>query len=377
MLCDWLVTGQVVAPKPAHTVRDQKHVVKGGKITVLTADQACERLDSIDITPLAAHTPAKQKVIIHEMPLGVASDWDTFAQACNVTFMCSHANVSAERLRSHVRFFAAYLEGAKVAQCAVAFRRFGKTREIGRFVDGMQLLPEYAALWGQIMQGMLRILGPGRYYYGTEWSIEEDRTNDLTALHGITIQTVFPYVIHGVDFSRWPSWEAYRQAISNNARRNAAKALKSDPKVEILIDYGSRTILDTIPFMRMRSRMRHRKGLDFNVLEQAMRYVTRMLLMRKHGYTARVVHLGKVVSYFCGIDFGRHTFYTYGASAPEKNGASWLLILDMLQRSWKPGGKFLMGQAETDAGRDNLFLFRQHCRVSDFPSAIVRFTYEP
>jgi hypothetical protein len=351
--------------------------VKGGKTTVLTAEQACELLDRIDITPLAAHTPAKQKVIIQEVPLAVASDWDTFAQACNVTFMCSHANVSAERLRSHVRFFAAYLEVTKVAQCAVAFRRFGRTRHIGRFVDGMQLLPEYATLWGHVMQGMLRILGPGRYYYGTEWSIEEDRTNDLTALHGITIQTVLPYVTHGVDFSRWPSWEAYRQAISNNARRNAAKALKSDPKTEILINYGSRTILDTIPFMRMRSLMRYRKGLDFNVLEQAMRYITRMLLMRKHGYTARVVHLGKVVSYFCGIDFGRHIFYTYGASVPEKNGASWLLILDMLQRSWKPDGKFLMGQAETGAGRDNLFLFRQHCRVSDFPGAILRFTYEP
>jgi hypothetical protein len=36
-----------------------------------------------------------------------------------------------------------------------------------------------------------------------------------------------------------------------------------------------------------------------------------------------------------------------------------------------------MGQAETGAGQDNLFLFRQHCRVSDFPGAIVRFTYEP
>jgi hypothetical protein len=316
-------------------------------------------------------------VLVQEVRLAVVSDWDTFAQACNVTFMCSRANVSAERLRSHVRFFEAYLEGEKVAQCAVAFRRFGKTRDVGRFVDGMQLLPEYATLWGQVMQGILGILGPGRYFYGTEWSIEEARTNGLTALHGITIQTVFPYVTHGVDFSRWPSWEAYRRAISNNARRNAAKALKTDPKTEILIYHGIKTIIVTLPFMRMRSLVRYRKGLDFNVLEQTMRYVTRMLLMRERGYTARVVHLGKVVSYFCGIDFGRHTFYTYGASMPDKTGAAWLLILDMLQRSWKPGGKFLMGQAETGAGRDNLFLFRQHCRVSDFPGAIVRFTYEP
>ena len=116
---------------------------------MLTAEQACE----LDIMLLAAHAPAKEKVIIQEVRLAVVSDWDTFAQACNVTFLCSRANVSAERLRSHVRFFEAYLEGAKVAQCAVAFRRFGKTRDIGRFVDGMQLLPEYAALWGQIMQG--------------------------------------------------------------------------------------------------------------------------------------------------------------------------------------------------------------------------------
>ena len=358
-------------------MRDQKHVIKGGETKVLTAEQTSERPDRIDITPLAAHTPAKQKVIVHEVPLTVASDWDTFAQACNVTFMCSHANVSAERLRSHVRFFAAYLEGTKVAQCAVAFRRFSRTHDIGRFVDGMQLLPKYATLWGRVMQEMLRILGPGRYYYGTEWSIEGDRTNDLKALHGITIQTALPYVTHAVDFSRWPSWEAYRQAISNNARRNAAKAMKVDPKAEILISYGIKSILHTIPFIRMRSQTRYRKGLDFNVLEQAMRYVTRMLLMRKRGYIARVVHLGKVVSYFCGIDFGRHTFYTYGASVPQKNGASWLLVLDIMQRSWKPDGKFLMGQAETGAGQDNLLLFRHHCRVSDFPGAIVRFTYEP
>ena len=226
-----LVTGRVVATNSAHSVRGPKHVVKGGKITVLTAEQTRELLDNIDITPLAAaHAPTRRKVIIQEVPLAAASDWDAFAQACNVTFLCSRANVSAERLRSHVRFFVAYLEGAKVAQCAVAFRRFGKTRDTGRFVDGMQLLPEYGTLWGQIMQGMLRILGPGRYYYGTEWSIEEDRTNDLTALHGITIQTVLPHVTHGVDFSRWPNWEAYRRAISNNVTTQCSEGIEDRSK---------------------------------------------------------------------------------------------------------------------------------------------------
>jgi site-specific recombinase XerD len=35
MLFDWLVTGQVVATNPAHSVRGPKHVVKTGKTTVL------------------------------------------------------------------------------------------------------------------------------------------------------------------------------------------------------------------------------------------------------------------------------------------------------------------------------------------------------
>jgi site-specific recombinase XerC len=40
MLFDWLVTGQVVATNPAHSVRGPKHVVKTGKTTVLDAEQA-------------------------------------------------------------------------------------------------------------------------------------------------------------------------------------------------------------------------------------------------------------------------------------------------------------------------------------------------
>src|SRR5208337_1348741 len=48
MLFDWLVTGQVVATNPAHSVRGPKHVVKTGKTTVLDAEQARRLLDSID-----------------------------------------------------------------------------------------------------------------------------------------------------------------------------------------------------------------------------------------------------------------------------------------------------------------------------------------
>jgi integrase/recombinase XerD len=52
MLFDWLVTGQVVAMNPAHSVRGPKHVVRRGKTPVLTADEARTLLDSIDTTTL-------------------------------------------------------------------------------------------------------------------------------------------------------------------------------------------------------------------------------------------------------------------------------------------------------------------------------------
>jgi site-specific recombinase XerD len=52
MLFDWLVTGQIVATNPAHSVRGPKHVVKTGKTTVLDAEQARRLLDSIDVSTI-------------------------------------------------------------------------------------------------------------------------------------------------------------------------------------------------------------------------------------------------------------------------------------------------------------------------------------
>jgi site-specific recombinase XerD len=49
MLFDWMVLGQVVKTNPAASVRGPRHVVKRGKTPVLTADQARQLIDSIDI----------------------------------------------------------------------------------------------------------------------------------------------------------------------------------------------------------------------------------------------------------------------------------------------------------------------------------------
>ncbi|MCA9211563.1 MAG: tyrosine-type recombinase/integrase [Planctomycetales bacterium] len=53
MLYDYLVTGQIVPFNPAAAVRGPKHVVKKGKTPVLTADEARQLIDSIDVSTIA------------------------------------------------------------------------------------------------------------------------------------------------------------------------------------------------------------------------------------------------------------------------------------------------------------------------------------
>jgi site-specific recombinase XerD len=52
MFFHWLVTGQLLAVNPAASVRGPKHVVKKGKTPVLSAQEARNLLNSIDITTL-------------------------------------------------------------------------------------------------------------------------------------------------------------------------------------------------------------------------------------------------------------------------------------------------------------------------------------
>lgn len=52
MLFDWLVLGQIVPSNPAASVRGPKHVVRKGLTPVLTAEEARQLLDAIDVTKL-------------------------------------------------------------------------------------------------------------------------------------------------------------------------------------------------------------------------------------------------------------------------------------------------------------------------------------
>jgi hypothetical protein len=58
MLFDWLVIGHVIDVNPAHAVRGPKYIVRKGKTSVLTAEEARELLDSI---PLVRNVGRRRK----------------------------------------------------------------------------------------------------------------------------------------------------------------------------------------------------------------------------------------------------------------------------------------------------------------------------
>jgi hypothetical protein len=335
-------------------------------------------MDIVSDAFIARDKSQARTVRVTETRLCSKQEWNAFAESCNATYLSSYGHVFSERLRRRVRVFAAYVDDTKIAQCAISFGRF-RGRTDGQFIDALQLLPSYESYWEQVMQAVLDVSGPGRYRYGSKWSIEPPRAKQFAILGGISVECVAAYNVQVVEFAQWPSWEAYERAVSLNARRNAAKALKSDPTATITVNHGRKAVADVVPLIRMKFAVRRRKGLnDANMYISAARYIMRTLLMNERSYTGKVTHLGRAAAYFSGVDFGLDTYYLDGASLPDNGGAAWLLMLKMLRRAWRANGKVFISMYEPGsdwAGKDNILLSRQHLRVTEYPCEVVTYQY--
>ena len=171
--------------------------------------------------------------------------WDTFAAKCGASFRCAHGALAAWQLSNSMFFRLRLFEiyggefGGKIGQCAVAV-----SRKQSYFIDGIQLSPGDEALWEASMTAVLGRLGPGRYRYGSPWSIEKAREQGLQLLRNVSVEVVESHVVQGVDFNRWKSWDDYIGAVSNNARRNAKKARIRFPALQIRVNRG---LVDTSP----------------------------------------------------------------------------------------------------------------------------------
>ena len=86
-LFDWLVAGQVIPVNPASSVRGPSHVVKRGKTSVLSPEEARRILDAIDVS---SHTGLRDRALIGLMVFSFARVGAALAMKVEDVFVQEH-----------------------------------------------------------------------------------------------------------------------------------------------------------------------------------------------------------------------------------------------------------------------------------------------
>jgi hypothetical protein len=308
-----------------------------------------------------------------------AKEWDSFAEMCDASFICSYKASTFWQLDEHVWFktrrFEIYTRepSHKIGQCAV-----GVGHKINVFADSLQLLPQFEYLWEDVMIVLLAKIGPGSYRYGSIWNTEPPREETLQYLDGVRMVSVDSLIVQAIEFSRWSSWNGYLQHVSQNARRNAARAIKTLPTLQVRMRRRFSTLLDLPALISLSFNVRRRKQLAASPLRMILRLILRLTIMDDYEITAVATDKRRPLAVFSAIEFGASTYYLTGGSARDNGGAAWHLLLTMIRRAYDraPAGKFVMGFLQEDIpGWANLARSREQCRVSNIATSIIMFEF--
>ncbi len=342
-----------------------------------------------DVGLIARPEPREQGVVTARLLRPSDRDaraWDAFAKACD------HASFVGS-----LGYARLYAGTGGLATAEIMLREGARERKIGQativgprrgerhIVDGIKLLPDRAALWPEAVLALLRLLGPGRWRYGSTWSGEPPRADALAALPGVAVRTVRRSSIYEIDFTRWPDWDDYIRGLNSNVRRNLRKGAAL-PDLRVEVGTGWRAARKVFLLDAMRRATLRRKGVaDHPSLRRWPRSAIRFLLRVAalgDGVTVAVARTGgKARAVFSGVEFGSSTFYLDGGSAGVNDGVSWHLLAAMIERSYRrnPRGCFVMGHEEdanrTGTGWDNLVRSRLQCQAERVPSDEVCFDY--
>jgi hypothetical protein len=309
--------------------------------------------------------------------------WDAFAASAGGSIRSTHAHMMGRLAKGFGRLRLRVLElhsveygvDRKIGQCVVGMRA-GRS---ALFLDRIQLLHAYEGLWGQAMRAVLDHVGAGDYEYGWELNLEPSRENDLAQLAGVVVERSTQLVVQAVDFSRWPSWNDFFAALRKGARQSAQFAKRDLPGLAIQVRTGRSSIGMAPALLQLRSALARRKGLRHHLARLALCYLGWILFSPDLTLMATAKHGRRVLAAHLGADFADNSYYLDGASVERSLGASWALLLTMMQRAYdrNPKGRFVMGYinyAIHDPCRgDGLLQSRAACRVSDYPTAIVHF----
>ena len=311
--------------------------------------------------------------------------WDAFAGRCGASFQGSFEHLRARAVKSLGRARAVVMEfrlrgpgEKKVAQCMVSCRRGSFEIE-----DGIQLLPEHADMWTEVMQALLDHFGGGYYSYGGLWSAEPCRDQELKGLPGVTIGHVRPFAIQAVEFSKWPSWDRYWAKVSDSVRYESKYAPERVPGLRLDRYSGRRTLKAIRSIVDLQKASYARKSIGYSRLKQGLRYAFYMAQgWRTLDVVLAVADEGVLAAYY-GARIGDNTYYIYGGQKAGSSGANWYLLKEMTREAFErcPTGRFVMGNVDyaihEEATGGGLLRARKALRVSDFDTSIVKFFYGP
>ena len=141
MLFDWLVVGQIIPTNPAHSVKGPKHIVKKGKTAVLSAGEARELIDSIDLdSPQGLRDRALVGIMVYTFArVGAVIKMriqDVYVQGRRTWVRLHEKGGKRHEMPCHhnlEEYIEAYLEGAGIAADAKGFlfrTARGRTRQL-------------------------------------------------------------------------------------------------------------------------------------------------------------------------------------------------------------------------------------------------------
>ena len=327
------------------------------------------------------HMPSPEVRVVR-IPAGKSNraSWDDFAHRCEASFRCAYDATAIDQSTGRPTFRPILFDilsaegGQKIGQCAVT-----KKKADHYSIESIQLLPAHQALWDIALAAVLRELGPARYDYGSHWSIEPPRETALRGVLGVVVEDVTRVVVEAIDFSRWESWDHYLKQVSNNVKRNAARAVRDKPQLRIRVRLGPATMLDFVEVIRLQRAMWNRKEMDVSMAAFGARLLLRTLSLRHHVISAVAIDQARLLATYSGIDFGPNSYYLNGGSEADNGGAAWCLLLHMIKLAYmrtNGQGKFFMGSVrENDPGWNDLHRSRLHCRVNAYPTSVISFSY--
>ena len=324
-------------------------------------------------------------------PFRLPKDWEVFAEKGGCSFTALRGYIATAAIMfprsGRVRCFEVFINNGsdwklKLAQATVMNRR-----EEYQFLHRIAIAPGFEEFWSEAMLAFLSHIGPGKFRYTWRISDEKSRSGEIGKLPGVTIESVRPLFNQSIYFSNWRSWDEYYESISVIAKKESSRASKKIEELNIVTKRGLAALTELSFLAKCKARTRRAKRVSFRVplpgLRFTLEFALQSLLIGDRQVVSVVRSGERRLAVMSGIEFGQYLFYIDGGRLDDWYGAQWYLILETFKEffSRRPDGVVEIGHfypaEDVEEIGDGLLKSRRSLRVTDAPTSIVVFGYDP